>query len=41
VAEHDALAYSLMFLGIHIVIGLIGMANEGIQYMLRRTSEAC
>ena len=40
VAEHDALAYSLMFLGIHIAIGLIGMANEGIQYFLRRTSEA-
>ena len=39
VAEYDALAYSLMFLGIHIVIGVIGVASEGIQYIHRRVSK--
>lgn len=37
VAEHDALAYSLLFLFIHIMIGLIGVSYDGIRYFLSRS----
>jgi uncharacterized membrane protein YbhN (UPF0104 family) len=40
VAEHDALAYSLLFLFIHILIGLIGITHDGIRYLLSKT-HAC
>ena len=35
VAEHDALAYSLLFLFIHILIGLVGATYEIVGYVRR------
>jgi len=35
VAEHDALAYSLLFLFIHLLIGLVGAASEIVGYVRR------
>ena len=40
VAEHDALAYSLLFLFIHILIGLIGVTYDGIRYLHSKTHAA-
>ena len=38
VAEYDALAYSLLFLFIHILIGLVGAGYEIVNYVRRAYS---
>ncbi len=39
VSEHDALAFSLLFLFIHILIGLFGVAYDGFRWLFDESKE--
>jgi len=39
VSEHDALAFSLLFLFIHIIIGLIGVGYDGLRWLFNEFEE--